>query len=673
MSVIVGTNGNDDLNGTANSDLIISGNGADTIDAGDGNDLIFSGNGADTIDAGGGNDVVFAGNGDDTVDGGDGHDLIFGGRGDDTINGGAGNDLIFGGKGDDIIDGGEGCDIIAAGSGNDLVIFDVDQNSGAQNYFSGGSGNDTLRLRLTQAQVNEMTAAGVFAAFANHVGSHSGFDFSTFGLSFAINLKVWRFEQIEVELTGSPGLFTSVDDTVDFNTVVAGSYTDGTQYDGLDGNDTVTLANDVAAAAAAGYVVGTAFNAGAGDDTVNGGALDDIINGDAGNDVLNGGTGVDVLNGGDDDDRLILEDINVGDSVDGGTGNDTFVFAAANRTNHRIEVRPTEVEYDTTTTISVINVEAYELKMADGNDVVLISTAFTTDDIINGLAGNDILIAGTGLDMVFGGAGNDSITLNDATVGDSVDGGADTDTFVYREFLTNNNTITVSLTDVTVDGTAISYINIETVDINAGAGNDTITGSANNDILRGQADDDTISGGDGNDIIQGGTGVDMLFGDAGNDTLSLNDANVGDSVDGGADTDTFNYIADANANVITINPGDVTVDGVAITVSNIETIDINAGAGNDSVTGSNQNETLRGGADDDTLDGGTGNDILQGGTGNDRLILGDVNLGDNVNGGADNDTFVYAVQPGSDHTITTSATQVIVDGVAISVVDVENY
>ncbi|MEM1198602.1 MAG: calcium-binding protein [Pseudomonadota bacterium] len=673
MAIVVGTNGNDDLDGTANNDLIIAGNGNDTIDGGDGHDLIFAGRGDDTIDGGAGNDVIVAGSGDDTVDGGDGHDLIFGGRGDDTIMGGDGNDLIFGGSGDDMIDGGEGCDIISAGKGDDLVIFDVDQNAGAQNYFSGGSGNDTLRLRLTQSQFNEMTAAGVFAAFASHVGSHSGFDFSTFGLSFPINLKVWYFEQIDIEITGSPGLFTNGDDTVDFNSVVAGTYQDGTQYDGLDGNDTVTLADTAAAAATAGFAVGTAFNAGAGDDTVNGGALDDIINGDAGNDVLNGGTGVDVLNGGDDDDRLILEDINVGDSVDGGDGNDTFVFAAANGSDHRIEVRPFEVEYDVTTTISVINVEAYELTLADGNDVVLISTAFASNDIINGLAGNDNLIAGTGLDMVFGGDGNDSITLNDATAGDSVDGGADTDTFIYREFLNINNTITVNLADVTVDGIAISYTNIETVDINAGAGNDNITGSANNDTLRGQADDDTINGGGGNDIIQGGTGLDMLFGDGGNDILSLNDATAGDSVDGGADFDTFNYIADTNANVITINPGDVTVDGIAITVSNIESIDINAGAGNDIVTGGAGNEILRGLADDDTLDGGTGSDNLQGGAGNDRLILGDVNLGDNVDGGADTDTLVYVATNGSNHTITGTATNLTVDGVTIPVTNVENF
>lgn len=454
MSVAVGTNGNDDLDGTSNNDLIISGNGEDIIDAGDGND------------------VVVAGRGDDEIDGGDGHDLIFGGKGDDTIQGGAGNDLIFGGKGDDTIDGGEGCDIISAGKGNDTVIFDVDQNMGAQNYFSGGSGNDTLRLRLTQAQVDEMTAAGVFAAFASHVGSHGGFDFSSFGLSFAINLKVWYFEHLEVEVTSAPGLFTASDDTVDFNAVVAGTYPDGTQYDGLAGNDTVTLANTAAAATAAGYVVGTAFNAGSGGDTVTGGALDDVINGEAGNDVLNGGTGMDVLNGGADDDRLILEDITNGDSVDGGDGTDTFVFAAQDGMNHALAVALTQVTVDGIS-ISVTNVENYELSGADGDD------AFVFGSIATG-------------DIADGKAGNDRFTFDDDSAASS--------------------TITIGAASLTVDGDVISLVDIETVRIEAGAGNDTINGAAPGEVLQGQAGDDTIFGNGGNDIVQGGTGVDTLFG-----------------------------------------------------------------------------------------------------------------------------------------------------------------
>lgn len=670
MAIVVGTNGNDDLDGTANNDLIIAGNGDDTIDGGDGHDLIFAGRGDDTIDGGAGNDVIVAGSGDDTVDGGDGHDVIFGGRGDDTIVGGDGNDLIFGGSGNDTIDGGEGCDIISAGRGDDLVIFDVDENAGAQNYFSGGSGNDTLRLRLTQSQFNEMTAAGVFAAFASHVGSHSGFDFASFGLSFPLNLKVWYFEQIDIEITGSPGLFTNGDDSVDFNTVVAGTYQDGTQYDGLDGNDTVTLANTAAAAAAAGFVVGTAFNAGAGNDTVNGGALDDIINGDAGNDVLNGGTGVDVLNGGDDDDRLILEDINVGDSVDGGDGNDTFVFAAANGMDHNITASATQVQVDGTF-ISVTNVENYEFTGADGNDFI---RGRDGNDIIRGEGGADQIEGDLGVDQLFGGAGNDILIFRDADTGDLANGGTGFDDYRFITNTVTNNTITATTTNVTVDGQVVQLVDIERILIEAGGGDDLITGSALADLLRGQDDNDTINGGDGNDQIEGGTGIDNLNGGGGNDILLLSDADNGDMVDGGADTDAFQYNDGSGANnVITVTPSDVTVDGATIQLTSIERVIIQAGDGNDLITGGIGNDLLRGQNGNDTILSGAGTDQIEGGDGDDRLVLEDISAGDTINGGADTDTLVYAASLGANHTITGTAGDFTVDGVTITVIDLENF
>ena len=660
MAIVVGTNGADDLDGTANNDLIIAGNGDDTIDGGDGHDLIFAGNGDDTVDGGDGNDVIVAGNGDDTVDGGDGHDLIFGGRGDDTIMGGDGNDLIFGGSGDDTIDGGAGSDIISAGKGDDLVIFDVDENAGAQNYFSGGSGNDTLRLRLTQAQFNEMTAAGVFAAFASHVGSHTGFDFSTFGLSFPLNLKVWYFEQIEIELTGSPGLFTNGDDTVDFNTVVAGTYQDGTQYDGLDGNDTVTLADNAAAAAAAGFVVGTAFNAGAGDDTVTGGALDDVINGDAGNDVLNGGTGVDMLNGGDDDDRLILEDINVGDSVDGGAGDDTFVFAAANGSDHDIQVTSTQVIADGIA-ISVTNVENYEITGADGNDIL---TGAAGNDFLSGESGNDSLFAGTGIDNIEAGAGNDTVSIADLN-GDTADGGVDIDIILFN--LNSGQSVNFDLTTG-----AASLV--------GGVGNGTFTNFENASFFGPGAA--TISGtGGNNSLFVRGTGntVSMLGGDDFVDLFA-----GGNFIDGGAgnfDSMRYNTADDA---IVDLSAGTTDVGGVAGTVMGIESV--RTGTGDDEIIGDSGNNNLAGSAGNDTISGGDGNDLLRGddgedtliadagddnldgGAGDDRLILADLSAGDVVDGGADNDTLVYVAALGANHTITGTDVDFTVDGTTIPLV-----
>ena len=102
-------------------------------------------------------------------------------------------------------------------------------------------------------------------------------------------------------------LFTSGNDQIDFDTIAAGSYEEGTQYDALAGDDQVTLPSTVAAAAASGYLVGTTFFGGTGNDTITGGEGDDRLIGAAGNDLLIGGEGNDVLVGDGGPLRLIFE------------------------------------------------------------------------------------------------------------------------------------------------------------------------------------------------------------------------------------------------------------------------------------------------------------------------------------------------------------------------------
>ena len=95
-----------------------------------------------------------------------------------------------------------------------------------------------------------------------------------------------------------------------------------------------------------------------------------------------------------------------------------------------------------------------------------------------------VLIAGTiqhnpfsptGRIVVYGGAGNDKITVNSAIT--------------------------------------------QVCEIHGGDGNDTITGGNANSILMGEAGNDSITGGTGRDIILGGSGSDVLSGGAGDDLL----------------------------------------------------------------------------------------------------------------------------------------------------------
>lgn len=120
-------------------------------------------------------------------------------------------------------------------------------------------------------------------------------------------------------------LFTNAPDTADFNAIDAGGYLDGTQYDAGNGDDVVILPADLLEALEAGFTPGTLFSAGNGNDQVTGGNLSDIIDGDNGGDLLIAGGGDDSLFGGNGRDSLVG---GVGDDVmSGGNGRDAFVYS----------------------------------------------------------------------------------------------------------------------------------------------------------------------------------------------------------------------------------------------------------------------------------------------------------------------------------------------------------
>jgi VCBS repeat-containing protein len=157
MSTIIGTSGDDALEGTNSSDVIYSGSGDDTLsgesgsdrlsggsgddsmDGGSGSDTLSGGSGSDTLSGGSGSDLLSGGSGSDVLDGGSGSDDLYGGTGNDTLYGGSGNDDLEGGSGDDSLSGGSGNDDIEGGSGNDAI----DGGSGNDD-IDGGSGSDTI-------------------------------------------------------------------------------------------------------------------------------------------------------------------------------------------------------------------------------------------------------------------------------------------------------------------------------------------------------------------------------------------------------------------------------------------------------------------------------------------------------------------------------------------------
>lgn len=119
--LIFGLGGNDVLNGSNNDDCLVGGSGHDRLNASNGNDY---------LDGEAGNDRLHASNGNDTLVGGDGRDALSGSNGIDHLDGGLGNDTLSGGNGDDVLDGHDGDDRLFGDNGYDTL--------------SGGAGTDRL-------------------------------------------------------------------------------------------------------------------------------------------------------------------------------------------------------------------------------------------------------------------------------------------------------------------------------------------------------------------------------------------------------------------------------------------------------------------------------------------------------------------------------------------------
>ena len=300
-------------------------------------------------------------------------------------------------------------------------------------------------------------------------------------------------------------------------------------------------------------------------------------------------------------------------------------------------------------------------------------------DNIDGLAGNDTIVAGAGDDTITGGqdvdavsagAGNDVLAVENDHLnpGETYDGGDGFDTLRVTSnvgFFTNsfqNSTVTsieaIELlgthqivrfdagqlpTSLAVTGNPSANDQIRValntpgeIDVsgwtfsNWTPGNDFIhlEGSSGADILTGSSQRDQILAGPGNDILNGGLHDDILHGDAGNDVMR-----------GGAGSDL--YFVDSSGDQVIETASEGLSDQVIslITYSlpaNVEQL-ILGGSNPINGTGNSLNNGITGTDAANTLNGGAGNDSLEGLGGNDRLIGGAGN--DFMQGGLGNDLY----------------------------------
>jgi Ca2+-binding RTX toxin-like protein len=437
-------------------------------------------------------------------------------------------------------------------------------------------------------------------------------------------------------------------------------------FKGTDSNDiiipsfvssTVTVSGGARPSNAADMIDG-----GAGNDTIDGGGGNDLLLGGDGDDLLIGGNGNDTIMGGRGSDTALLgngNDVfiwNPGDGsdvVEGGAGNDTLQFNASNASDH-IDVsangeRATLFRDIASVTMDLNEVEKIQIAAGGGADVVT----------VNDLTGTDV--KQVAVDLTFNGAGDgqaDSVIVN-GTVGDNrinisnsgtsilvkglaaqvtIDGAEAADDSLVVNGLDGNDTISAA-------GLGAGRINLT---IDGGTGDDTITGSVGNDVLIGGSGNDVVTGGAGNDqaslgdgndrfIWNSGDGSDVVNGEAGVDTLVFNGSNANEVI---------SVFTDGPSVFVTRDVGNVVLN-----IHDTESIIINAGAGDDTLTAGNGLGaftvlTLDGGAGNDTITGGDGNDMLIGGDGNDTVTGGRGN--DIALLGAGDDRFIWNPGDGSD-------------------------
>ena len=275
-------------------------------------------------------------------------------------------------------------------------------------------------------------------------------------------------------------------------------------------------------------------------------------------------------------------------------------------------------------------------------------------DVFEGQGGDDTLVWNPGhdSDKMDGGDGADTIEMN---------GGGGSEQFTVKPSATAGR-VQFDRTGPTPPGPFTLDIGTsERLDFNANGGDDTLDSDAGLAALGfkldidGGAGNDTLDGGDGDDLIHGGEGNDQItpddnpplpgprdlaYGDGGDDTFTWNGGDDDDLNEGGDGTDTVQVNGATLPEQFTVKPsataGRIAFDRLTtppgpfnIDIGTSERLDLNMSGGDDSVTadpgiGAGFKLDVDGGDGNDSIDGGDAADLLHGGTGNDR-IAGDNN------------------------------------------------
>jgi Ca2+-binding RTX toxin-like protein len=544
----------------------------------------------------------------DTLTDTSGMDIVaYGLEGNDSVITGAGNDVFYGGPGNDGFVGGKGNDTyqFSRGDGQDRVI-DSDSTAGNVDRIVYASDISPSQIQVTRTDndlVLKLSSATDQVTVASYFENDAATPSSIERIEFLSDGTAWDVETVKTKaLIGTAG-----DDTLT-------GYASNDVLSGLAGNDT--------------------------------------LNGNAGDDLLDGGPGADLMSGGAGNDTLIG-----GETLFGGTGDDTYVFSRGSGTAHideedaslpnggfdtilvSADIAPSEVQLRRPTSQNL------ELRLADGSNL-------TVDRQYN----------------------------PDSTLAEPIE---------QIRFASDGTTWDLA--------TIWSIVNTPT------NGADSFWGTNGDDVLEGKGGDDFLQGGKGGDtyLFNLGDGHDRIFEygtffpaaiDGGTDrivfgpgitpttvtaakTITFGRGNLLLTLNGSDSIFIENYFGSTDSvpslvEEIRFQDGTVWTDETMAArfpiigndffgspfrfdelISGLWVADvIFAGAGKDSVSGKGGNDVIHGGDGDDQLIGGMGDDRLFGEAGNDVLGEG-VNFGlpgNNMMDGGPGDDVLVGLDGGND-------------------------
>ncbi len=424
------------------------------VEGTDNSEQLLGTNGNDLINGYAGDDQIFGFNGNDTLNGGAGNDYLAGGNGTGTN---SGNDIINGGAGDDTLSGEDGNDILNGGAGNDSYVYKA--NQGIDIINNAGGGTDVIffqqidKTQLTYHKEGNDLIILVDGDLNQQVKVKDHFSGSNQAIDYIV-----ASDGMMVSAQKIAGQLTALPKSDDSNT-------------GVNGNDGTTPT--------------TPTNPDVPTDNVD-------LSGDN-----------------------TIKDTKDNDRLEGGRGNDTYIYTAGKDT--------------------IIDTH--------GIDKLIFSNGITFNQVGSGLmsSGNDLILR-------VNGDANNQVTIKDYfSNGDRIietisfeTGGSISHEQIFGLF---GKAIPKS---TPIDNTTPNVPNDKAgADIIGTNANDYIQGTEVDNRLQGLLGDDRLDGGLGNDILIGGTGNDLLKGGVGND-LYYFEAGFGqdiiDNTGGGIDNIYFDGI-----------------------------------------------------------------------------------------------------------------------------------